>query len=166
MPTLPLRTRIEKHSMPEPNSGCWIWLGGVTDAKRGAHRAKTYFNGSYTSAARVAWTMEHGQIPAGLFVLHKCDTPLCVNPAHLFLGTHQDNVADAMAKGRYRNAPSGPRRQRTNPIGVSQRRSGKWFAYAYETKDGKYVQINLGTHPTKEAATEATREYAATLATA
>lgn len=159
MAAQPLRARIEKHSMPEPNSGCWIWLGGVTDAKRGQHRAKTYFNGSYTSAARVAWTMEYGPIPAGLLVLHKCDTPLCVNPAHLFLGTHKDNAADAKAKGRL----ASQRRRRTNCVGVSQRRSGKWFAYAYETKNGKYAQINLRTHPTQEAALEATRDYVAAL---
>jgi len=49
-------------------------------------------------AHRVAWQIYRGEIPAGLHVLHRCDTPSCVNPQHLFLGTNGDNVRDAVAK--------------------------------------------------------------------
>jgi DNA-binding CsgD family transcriptional regulator len=51
-------------------------------------------------AHRVAWFLEHGSIPAGQHVLHRCDNRLCCNPAHLFLGTNLDNIADRHAKGR------------------------------------------------------------------
>ena len=51
-------------------------------------------------AHRVSWMLAHGPIPQGMFILHRCDNPPCVNPAHLFLGTAMMNVADMEAKGR------------------------------------------------------------------
>jgi hypothetical protein len=60
-------------------------------------------------APRLAWTLLRGEIPVGLSVCHRCDTPLCVNPDHLFLGTQRDNMYDAIAKGRLKMPPVGVR---------------------------------------------------------
>lgn len=75
---------------------CWTWTAGVEQDGYGIlWRGKTYLR-----AHRVSWELAHGPIPEGMNVLHRCDVPACVNPAHLFLGTQQDNVADRHAKGR------------------------------------------------------------------
>lgn len=81
---------------------CWLWTAG-TNAKGygsiGTHRAAS---GRMATglAHRVAWELVNGPIPEGDDVLHRCDTPPCVNPAHHFLGTPADNAADRTAKGR------------------------------------------------------------------
>ncbi len=95
-----LARRIEDNSIPEPNSGCWIWLGAVSDGGTKHERAKAHFDGAARSAARAAYAAYRGDIPAGHCVLHTCDTPLCVNPDHLWTGTHLDNVRDMDRKGR------------------------------------------------------------------
>lgn len=80
----------------DPN-GCWLWRGGVD--KDGYGLVKVL--GESRRAHRVAWILHHRRdIPDGLMVCHSCDTPRCVNPAHLFLGTGQDNVADRQRKHR------------------------------------------------------------------
>jgi hypothetical protein len=60
--------------------------------------------GKMIIASRVAWVFAHGSIPDGLYVLHDCDTPACVNVDHLFLGTLADNWHDCLSKGRGRSA--------------------------------------------------------------
>ena len=70
---------------------CWLWLGAVNRAGYGT-RGKAL-------AHRMAWHVTHGVKPEKC-VLHKCDNPPCVNPGHLFLGTHADNVTDKVRKGR------------------------------------------------------------------
>lgn len=74
---------------------CWLWQA----------KQKTYgyfdYNRKTTLAHRVSYMMAYGEIPAGLFVCHHCDTPLCVRPDHLFVGTHQDNMDDCASKDRW-----------------------------------------------------------------
>lgn len=82
-------------------SGCWIWIG-KTD------RTKMNYGRIYSGPAEKRWLKAHrasyeihcGEVPDGMYVLHKCDRPQCVNPDHLFLGSHADNMKDMASKGR------------------------------------------------------------------
>lgn len=87
---------IEDQSIPEPNSGCWFWLGSLNNAGYG----RISIGGKSTLTHRVSWQVRNGPIPDGLFILHRCDIPCCVNPDHLFLGTAKDNMTDCSRKGR------------------------------------------------------------------
>lgn len=88
--------KVDRRSPDE----CWPWLG----------RARTSFGyGAFAigrdranRAHRIAWELTNGPVPVGLSALHRCDNPPCCNPAHLFLGTQADNIADMVAKGRHR----------------------------------------------------------------
>ena len=88
--------RFEEKFMPEPNSGCWLWIAACYSSGYGAF----WYQGTQHGAHRVSWMMNKGEIPDGLWVLHKCDVRACVNPDHLFLGTVQDNTRDMLSKGR------------------------------------------------------------------
>src|SRR5688572_29713438 len=82
--------------MPEPMSGCWIWMGGLN---RGGYGTVGYKDKTYLTH-RHSWYLEHGPIPASRLVLHKCHNRTCCNPDHLYLGDHKDNFDDMMRAGR------------------------------------------------------------------
>ncbi len=87
--------------MPEPNSGCWIWIGSARSVRHGyLQYGEIRYMKRMMLAHRASWILHKGEIPDGLDVLHHCDTPLCVNPDHLWLGTQKDNVDDMIKKGR------------------------------------------------------------------
>lgn len=96
---------FESRILKQPNE-CWEWQG----ARSNGDKPRKYRYGFKTPpilgeklAHRISWRLYRGEIPDGLWVLHRCDNPPCVNPAHLFLGTRQDNMNDAIKKGRYKH---------------------------------------------------------------
>ena len=84
--------------------GCWEWAGKPNEKGYGRFGV----NYRVIFAHRFSWLITHGEIPDGLFVLHRCDNPICVRPDDLFLGTKADNNADMRAKGRAAPMPRTP----------------------------------------------------------
>lgn len=82
------------------SSGCFEYMGAITSAGYGCVRRKK----KSLQAHRYVWELVNGTIPDGLHMLHKCDNKKCVNPDHLFLGTHLDNMRDAISKGRHNSS--------------------------------------------------------------
>jgi len=81
--------------MPEPNSGCWFWIGQSLPKGYGM----TTVNQKPILTHRLSYKLFIGEIPKGKLICHHCDTPSCVNPDHLFVGTHADNMKDMSSKG-------------------------------------------------------------------
>jgi hypothetical protein len=122
---------------------CWEWL--MHRDKHGYGKFKRHGNGEMSH--RMAWELTNGSIPDGLWVLHKCDNPSCVNPTHLFLGTPKDNVIDRENKQRG-NRGTGEnsrhhtltasqvyeiRQRYTNDPNVSYRSLGREFGVRHST---------------------------------
>jgi hypothetical protein len=104
--------QLEAQSIPEPNSGCQIWLGTISKFGYGTVTA----NGrTGQKVHRLAYEIAHGPIPGGSHILHRCDVRCCINPSHLFIGTNADNVADKVSKRRQANGE----RLNINKLGAS-----------------------------------------------
>ncbi len=90
---------------------CWEWTAGRATSTLWTKGKPKFDYGIFhrgsedeyqaVQAHRMSWELHNGSIPDSLFVCHTCDNPPCVNPGHLFLGTHLDNMRDRKAKGRY-----------------------------------------------------------------
>lgn len=96
----PLVQRFWDRVTPGTPTECWIWPGTRNNKGYGLIGKGGRGTGGFT-VHRVSWMIHRGPIPDGKWVLHRCDTPACVNPDHLFIGTHRDNMADMVAKGRH-----------------------------------------------------------------
>lgn len=140
---LDLRELITAKSIPEPNSGCWLWLGGVRKTNGYGICKPLLAVGHGSCAHRVAHIAFKGPIPDGLDVLHSCDQPSCVNPDHLSLGTRLVNMADMADKKRGR----GKIKHHDLPRGV--KRHGRRFI-ARRSFAGR--DRHFGMHDTPEAA--------------
>lgn len=91
-------TTLERLAFYTDKSGeCWVWTGAKNPQGYGKLKVT---NGPIKAAHRLAWEEVNGPIPEGKLVLHRCDNPACVRPAHLFVGTHADNHKDMIQKGR------------------------------------------------------------------
>jgi hypothetical protein len=88
--------------------GCWLWTGCAS-----RYGFISWEGRRNRLAHRVSWELHFGPVPGGLCVLHRCDTPLCVRPDHLFLGTVKDNAEDR--NGKQRQARGGRHGRRTRP---------------------------------------------------
>ena len=96
-----VRERMERDTIPEPMSGCHLWIG---DNNSTGGYGRIWANGRTQLTHRVAWTLAKGAIPAGKMGLHKCDNPPCVDVDHLYIGDGLMNTKDRVARGRDHNA--------------------------------------------------------------
>lgn len=124
--------KVEKNG----KDGCWEWQAGKHRQGYGSF----WFERRLWRSHRFCWTLHFGEIPEGMCVLHDCDNPGCVNPEHLFLGTHKDNSQDASKKGRF------PDRRGLNPgeaHGRSKLTEEQVLSIRKEYKTGNITQAEL-----------------------
>ena len=93
-----LRSRMERKT--NRTETCWLWTGARDGRKLGQSYGRMLVGKSLMNTNRLAYIVHVGPIPDGKQVLHTCDNPLCVNPDHLWLGTHDDNMRDKAEKHR------------------------------------------------------------------
>jgi hypothetical protein len=98
MPPKPGTKHILEGYTPEPNTGCWLWMGAPTNKGYGQ---TTFMGKKNVFVHRASYFLHKGEIPAGMCVLHHCDTPACINPDHLYLGTKSDNSLDCVRRKRH-----------------------------------------------------------------
>lgn len=95
MTELDAKSRFMQYVEPVTESGCWLWTGSLVHGY-----GKFSYGSRATRAHRISYELFVGSVPSDKQVLHRCDVRCCVNPAHLFLGTSQENMTDKTQKGR------------------------------------------------------------------
>lgn len=139
---IPIEEMFQRFVGPTTESGCVLWIGPVDKKGYGIIYSTSRPPQRLFLAHRIAWEFKNGVIPNEMDVLHACDNPPCINTNHLFLGTHQDNMADMMAKNRQRKGEATGTAKLTAEIVCEIRRLAKV---------GGITQIQLahqfGVHP-------------------
>ncbi len=103
---------VVEYSIPEPNSGCWIWLRATT---KNGYGKIFYKKNSYLMHRVSAFVFNKIEsMSTKLFVCHTCDNRICINPDHLFIGTNQDNIRDMILKKRHNHGQTHPRSKLTD----------------------------------------------------
>lgn len=143
------RDKFMEMFIPEPMSGCWIWLGHL-----GPYGLFRMDGRLAIGAHRASWILHNGEIPKDKIVCHRCDNPACVNPSHLFIGTAAENVADRHQKGRSRSLFESGERHRNSKLSDSDVREikrllacgrpQKEIAFAFGVSASNISQINRG----------------------
>ena len=105
----------------DANTGCWNWTHSLNTGGYG----RVYISGKHILAHRFSYEMFNGDFDKSMFVCHKCDNPICVNPDHLFIGTAKDNNHDMMAKGRHRTNNVGRKHSEETKRKISEAQRGK-----------------------------------------
>ncbi len=130
-----IEARLFARYRVNPETGCWEWTGGKQGGKYGA----IYYQGKHWRVHRLAAVLWLGfDDDPSVKVLHTCDNPPCFNPAHLFTGTHQDNMDDMVSKGRHRMAHYEPKLSPDDILTICQsseslRSLAKRFNVSHET---------------------------------
>jgi hypothetical protein len=106
------------------STGCWEWNKGRYTPGYGC---TCDIDGKSMLAHRASWEKHVGKIPIGMEVCHSCDNPPCINPAHLFLGTHKDNMMDASMKGRCKHPEESRARGSRAGASVLTERDVEWI---------------------------------------
>jgi len=96
-----LAERFERYVERDPSSGCGLW-SGCSSGSWGTGYGTITFRGRVYKAHRLSLMLAGRDLATDQLACHSCDTPLCVNPSHLWVGTHADNMADMVSKGRHR----------------------------------------------------------------
>ena len=104
MPTrkrTPISIRLQRRLAPPNENGCILWTGTIKK-NSGYGEIIVHIRGKWRNqyAHRISFELAFGEIPAGKFVCHRCDVPLCCNPSHLFIGDQTSNMEDMREKGR------------------------------------------------------------------
>lgn len=136
--------RVSKDPGHGPNGDCWVWTGWVDREGYGKFMRSER---SSTGAHRFAYEDTYGVIPDGYFVCHRCDTPACVRPDHLFLGTNQENVSDMVAKKRHRFGETFTRSKLTDTAVMdirSSKASAAVLADRYGVSKTTILQVRSG----------------------
>lgn len=126
---------------------CWLWNGAMLKTGYGSIRV----DGKAQRAHRVAYELRVGKIPPGMLLRHSCDTPRCVNPAHLSVGTKRDNTKDALERGLHVCGENHCRAKISNSGVVAIKEalaagvSGRFLAKQFNVNESMISQIKTGT---------------------